>query len=102
VHGSEALEAGFVHPIGGVSYAGFLHGCPPENASAALAGLSLSHADVGVARKTDLEKNHETAPAGPRGVLVPGRPDAKPFDAASAAISTLQRNKPASGLNKLR
>jgi hypothetical protein len=102
VHGREALEAGFVSPIGWVSYAGFLHGCPPENASAALAGLAFSHADVGVAPETDLEKNHATAPAGPRGVLVPGRPDAKPFEVAAAATSTLQRNKPASGLNKSR
>jgi hypothetical protein len=88
--------------MGCVSYAGFLHGCPPENASAALAGRSLSHADVGVVRKTDLEKNHKTAPAGPRGVLVPGQPDAKPFEVAAARRFALQRNKPASGLNKSR
>ena len=45
-------------------------------------GLDVSHANVGVAHKTDLEKYHKTASAGPRGVLVPRQPDAKPFEVA--------------------
>jgi hypothetical protein len=41
----------------------------------------------------DLEKNHETAAAGPRGVLVPARPDAKPFEVAITRPFALQRTK---------
>jgi hypothetical protein len=65
-------------------------------------GLDVSHANVGVAHKTGLEKYHKTASAGPRGVLVPQQPDAKPFEAASEGSSTLQRSKHASGPHKLR
>jgi hypothetical protein len=65
-------------------------------------GLDVSHANVGVAHKTDLEKYHKTASAGPRGVLVPRQPDAKPFEVAFEGSSTLQRSKHAPGLHKLR
>jgi len=65
-------------------------------------GLDVSHAFVGVAQETDLEKYHETASAGPRGVLVPRQHYAKPFEVACERSPSLQRSKPAQDLHKSR